>query len=127
MRSEFDTMLLRDNAVPIHIRNFQLLMTEIYKTKWELNPSFMKENFIEKHIPYGLRGCDNLQLPQARTTCNGLDTISYHGCGLWQALPNDVKQSSCLYIFKSRSKIRKGEECKCRLGRPFVAQGGLYS
>ena len=41
MRSDFDTMLLRDNAVPIHIRNLQLLMTEIYKTKWELNPSFM--------------------------------------------------------------------------------------
>ena len=33
MRSGFDTMLLRDNAVPIHIRNLQLLVTEIYKTK----------------------------------------------------------------------------------------------
>ena len=31
MRSDFDTMLLRDNAVTIHIRNLQLLMTEIYK------------------------------------------------------------------------------------------------
>ena len=44
MRSDFDTMLLRDNAVTIHIRNLQLLMTEIYKTKWELNPTFMKLN-----------------------------------------------------------------------------------
>ena len=43
MTSDYDTMLLRDNAVPIHIRNLQLLMTEVYKTKWELNPSFMKE------------------------------------------------------------------------------------
>ena len=33
MRSDFDTMLLRDNAVTIHTRNLQLLMTEIYKTK----------------------------------------------------------------------------------------------
>ena len=63
MTSDFDTMLLRDNAVPIHIRNLQLLVTEIYKTKWELNPSFMKEIFVEKHSPYGLRSCDNLQLP----------------------------------------------------------------
>ena len=38
MTSDYDTMLLRDNAVPIHIRNLQLLMTEVYKTKWELNP-----------------------------------------------------------------------------------------
>ena len=81
MTSDFDTMLLRDNAVPIHIRNLQLLVTEIYKTKWELNPSFMKEIFVEKRSPYGLRSCDNLQLPQARTTCNGLDTISFHFVG----------------------------------------------
>ena len=54
MRSDFDTMLLRDNAVTIHTRNLQLLMTEIYKTKWELNLTFMKEIFVEKHSTYGL-------------------------------------------------------------------------
>ena len=80
MTSDFDTMLVRDNAVPIHVRNLQLLITEIYKTKWELNPSFLKEIFVKKRSPYGLRSCDNLQLPQARTTCNGLDMISFRGC-----------------------------------------------
>ena len=75
MRSDFDTMLLRDNAVPIHIKNLQLLMTEIYKTKWELNPTFMREIFVEKHSTYGLRSCHNLLLPQARTACYGLDDI----------------------------------------------------
>ena len=68
MRSDFDAMLLRDDAVPIRIRNLQFIMTEIYKTKSELNPSFMKEIFVEKQSPYGLRGCHNLLLPQARTT-----------------------------------------------------------
>ena len=52
MRSGFDTKLLRDNVVPIHIRNLQLLMTEIYKTKWERNPTFMKEIFVDKHSVY---------------------------------------------------------------------------
>ena len=127
MVSDFDTMLLRDNAVPIHIRNLQLLVTEIYKTKWELNPSFMKEIFVEKRSPYGLRSCDNLQLPQARTTCNGLDTISFRGCRLWQALPNDIQQSNTLSSFKSRIKLWKGEECNCRICRPFVAQFGFLS
>ena len=58
-RSDFGTMLLRDNAVTIHIRNLQLLMTETYKTKWELNLTFMKEIFVEKHSTYGLRSCHN--------------------------------------------------------------------
>ena len=96
MRSDFDTMLLRDNAVPIHIRNLQLLMTEIYKTKWELNPSFMKEIFVEKHRAYGLRSFHNLLLPQARTTCHGSETTSFLGSRLWQAPPNDMKQSDTL-------------------------------
>ena len=102
MRSDFDTLLLRDNAVPIHIKNLQLLMTEIYKTKWELNPSFMKEIFVEKRSPYGLRSCHNLLLPQARTTCCGLETISFLGSRLWQALPNDMKQSDTLSSFKRK-------------------------
>ena len=138
MRSDFDTMLLRDNAVKIHARNLQLLMTEIYKTKWELNPTFRKEIFVEKHstyglrsghnllLPhYGLRSGHNLLLPQARTTCYGLETISFLGSRLWQALPNDMKHSDTLSTFKRRIKIWKGEECNCRLCRPFVAQVGF--
>ena len=127
MTSDYDTMLLRDNAVPIHIRNLQLLMTEVYKTKWELNPSFMKEIFVEKRSPYGLRGCHDLLLPQMRTTCNGLETISFRGCRLWQALPNDIKQSETLSSFKRRIKVWRGVECNCRLCRPFVAQVGFLN
>ena len=127
MRSDFDAMLLRDIAVPIHIRNLQLLMTEIYKTKWELNTRFMKEIFVEKHSPYGFRGCHNLLLPQARTTCYGLETISFLGCRLWLALPNDIKQSDTLSSLKRKIKIWKGEEWNCRLCRPFVAQVGFFS
>ena len=77
--------------------------------------------------PKGFRSCDNLQLPPARTTCNGLDTISFRGCRLWQALPNDIKQSNTLSSFKSRIKLWKGEECNCRICRPFVAQVGFLS
>ena len=127
MRSDFDTMLLSDNSVPLHIRNLQLLMTEVFKTKLSLNPSFMKDIFAEKQVSYGLRGCHNLSLPQARTTCYGLETISFLGCRLWQALPNDLKQSDTLSSFKRKIKTWRGEECNCRICRPFVAQVGFLS
>ncbi len=127
MRTDFDTMLLRDNSVPLHIRNLQLLMTEVFKTKLSLNPSFMKDIFVEKQVSYGLRGCHNLSLPQARTTCYGLETISFLGCRLWQALPNDLKQSDTLSSFKRKIKAWRGEECNCRICRPFVAQVGFLS
>ena len=127
MTSDYDTMLLKDNAVPIHIRKSQLLMTEVYKTKWELNPCFMKEIFAEKRSPYGLRSCHDLLLPQVRTTCNGLETISFHGCRLWQALPNDIKLSETLSSFKKRIKVWSRVECNFRLCRPFMAQDGFLN
>ena len=126
MKSDFDTMLLKDNAVPIHIRSLQLLMIEIYKTKWELNPTFMKDIFIEKHSTYGLRSCHNLLLPHACTTCYGLETISFLGSRLWQPLPNDMKQSDTLSSFKRIIKSWK-EPSKSRTNKypnPLTATMG---
>ena len=114
MKSDFDTMLLRDNAVTIHIRNLQLLMTEIYKTKWELNPTFMKEIFVEylsnlfvKNSTRNVRELRNtetdLSLP-LRKTKNGQKAISFRGPKLWNELELDLKQATSLATFKKRLK-----------------------
>ena len=39
--------LQKDCAVTIHTKNLQILMTEMYKTRNYLNPSFMQEIFCE--------------------------------------------------------------------------------
>ena len=52
--STFEKLLEMDNSVTVHQRNLQLLMVEIYKTKYNLNPSFMKQIFEEKEMPYNL-------------------------------------------------------------------------
>ena len=44
--SDFETMLEKDNAVTIHVKNLQLLMSEVFKTQHNLNPTFMKEVFV---------------------------------------------------------------------------------
>ena len=103
------------------MRNLQLLMTEICKTKKELNASFMKKIFVGKRSHYGLRSSHNLQLRQVRTSCTGLETISLRGCKSWQAFPNDIKQSETLSSLKKIIKVWKGKECNCRLCGPFLA------
>ena len=40
LRSDFDAMLLRDNAVPIHTRNLQLLIAEIHEIKLGMQSYF---------------------------------------------------------------------------------------
>ena len=49
--STFENLLEMDNSVTVHQRNLQLLMVEIYKKNYNLNPSFMKQIFEEKEIP----------------------------------------------------------------------------
>ena len=84
----------------IHVRNLQLLMTEIYKTKCGLNPPFMKEIFMQRNIGYSLRHGDDAQLPKVRTTSFGVESIAYLGNKLCQILPQEIKQSNSLPIFK---------------------------
>ena len=43
-------LLINDNSVSIRQRNLQLLVTEIYRTKMNINPSFTKEIFLEREI-----------------------------------------------------------------------------
>ena len=54
----------RNNAVSLHQRNLQLLLVEIFKTKENLNPSFMKDIFVERMENYNLRSGNTLQLPK---------------------------------------------------------------
>ena len=125
--SDFDTLLTRDNSVSVHKRNLQLLMTEIYKTKSNITPSFMTEIFIEKNPPYHLRSSNILQMPKARTVRYGLESISFLGCKLWHGISTDIKQSLNISIFKKCIKEWKGDDCNCRLCKTFIAQVGFLN
>ena len=77
--SSFESLLPMDNSVTVHHRNLQLLMIEIYKTRNNLNPSFKKQIFEAKFLPYNLRCSKNLQLPKVKTTSHGINTVRFVG------------------------------------------------
>ena len=77
--SKFEDLLKKAASVTIHQRNLQLLAKEIYKTKHHLNPKFMGEIFVEKNIPYKLRGKNPLSVSIPRTNAFGIMTIRYTG------------------------------------------------
>ena len=61
----------------IHQRNLQLPLMDIYKTRNNLTPSFMKQIFEAKVLPYNLRCSEKLKLPKAKTTDLGIDTVRF--------------------------------------------------
>ncbi len=102
-------------------------MTEIFKTKSNLNPPFMKDIFVERNISYSLRHGTYAQLPKVRTTSFGVQTISYLGNKLWQLLQQEMKQSNTLPIFKRRIKCWNGDKCNCRLCKTYIPQVGFLT
>ena len=71
---------LMQKTVTTHQYNLQLLMTEICKTKHSLNPTFIRDIFTEGNNQYNLRNENHLQLPAAKATTYGLETMEYRGC-----------------------------------------------
>ena len=92
----------------------QIFWDTLYKTKNNLNPSFMRDVFTEKNNHYKLRTENHLQLPMAKTTTYGKENIRYRGCLLWSTLPKEIKDSNTLSEFKQKIKLWDGSSCVCR-------------
>ena len=102
--SSFEELLITDRSVSIHQRNLQLLVTEIYRTRMNLNPCFMKKIFAEREIHYNIRVTSNTYARRPRTTAFGLETLSFQGQNLWRDLPLHIKESGSVQHFKKEIK-----------------------
>ena len=99
-QSTFNALLENDCSVNMHVKNLQILMTELLKTKENLNPTFMKDIFYERSVVYNLRNNNEFLPPRVRTVSYGTETIEYRGQRLWVTLPqqiiNLITRGSCL-------------------------------
>ena len=66
-KATFSELLSKDKSVTIPQRNLQLLVTEIFKTKNELNPKIMEEIFTFKDVDYNLRNNTPLKISNVKT------------------------------------------------------------
>ena len=54
-QTDFGSFLEQWNLVTIHVKNLQFLVTEIYKTRSDTSPPFMKDIFASFEIDFGRR------------------------------------------------------------------------
>ena len=123
-KSTFNELLQKDCGVTIHTKNLQILLTEMYKTKNELNPSFMQEIFRESTARYNFRGNNEFTQPRVRSVTNGTESVRFKGPQLWQTLPSTMRNSETLCQFKIEIKNWYGENFPCKLCRIFVPNLG---
>ena len=123
----FNELLIKDGSVSIHHRNLQKLATEMYKVKNNISPIPVTEIFKENNIQYNLRKKRNWECAKTRTVFYGTETIRFQGPKLWDMVPNHIKESETLLIFKAKIKDWKPYECTCRLCKTFIPELGFIN
>ena len=123
-----EELLTKDGSVSIHHGNIQALATEFYKIKNGLSPELFTEIFArETESHYNLRWCNDFRIPSIRTVYHGIESISFSGHKIWNILPDEIKQQTCLNSFKKSVKKWKSQDCPCRLCRFYVNCVGFLS
>ena len=123
--SHFEELLRKDSAVTVHEKNLQILATELFKTKNDLNPPFMKDIFIENNSSYSMRSGDSFERRSVKTVKYGTECLSFRGARLWQKIPPEIKSCSSLLQFKSTIKTWTDRTCECRLCKTYIPNLGF--
>ena len=77
--SSFQLLLARSNSFTIHVKNLHTLMTEIYMSLNNMNPSIVWEFHEKKHVAYDIRKKNLCKLPKAYKTSFGVESLSFRG------------------------------------------------
>ena len=120
-QSSFNELLEKDGSVSIHIRNIQILATEMFKISKGLSPPIMENIFkIREESHYNLRQNSQFSRPLVRSVYHGTESISYLGPKIWDILPDSYKGINTLGAFKSKIKLWKPSNCPCRFCRVYI-------
>ena len=112
-----------DKSVTIHQRYLQYLFIEICKVKKAISATIMNEifQFFENTV-YELRIGVHLPSKNSRTVFFGIESIMNLGGKLWNMVPQNIKSSEVLSVFKSKIKYCTPNHCLSRICKTYISQ-----
>ena len=124
--STFSDLLRKDDSVTIHERNIQALALEIFKTKNDCNPGFMKTIFSPVQHNFNTRN-QCLTRPIPRTVTYGLESFGYRANEIWNSLPKDIQTAKDNKTFKSLLSRNTHKLCSCNLCKTYIPNVGYVT
>lgn len=103
--STYNELLAKGNHKSMSVLLMHSIATEVYKSLNGLSPDYMVNMFTRNNHDYNMRNRQGLIQPSFSTIKYGYSTFSYLGAKIWNRLPNDVKESSSLSVFKNRLSL----------------------
>ena len=90
-----------------------------------ISPPLLNEVFVSRQCNYELRGNNFLERRRAKSVRYGTESISSLAPKIWKILPNEIKDSDTLQVFKVKIKKWIPVECPCRLCKIYLPQVGF--
>ena len=109
--SNYEKLLSKLNDVTMETKRHQSLAIEIFKTRENLNLSFMKDIF--SYSPYPTHKNENLFIQERKTVRFGENSLKSLGPQIWNSIPDTIRSTKVLSVFKKLIKEWVGMECKC--------------
>ena len=72
-----------------------------------------------------VNGNNFLERRSVKSVKYGTESISFLALKIWEILPNEIKDSDTLQIFKAKIKKWVPVECPCRLCKVYLPQVGF--
>ena len=107
--STFAQLLEKDSSVSIHIRNLQILATEIFKARNNLSPPIVQNIFRTTEPAYSLRRDTIFESRRIQTQRYGIESLTNLGPKIWSQVPNEIKESASFTFFKNKIKNLRGK------------------
>ena len=123
--STFERLLTKDESVAMHDRNMQRLVIEMYKVKHNIFPCPIAEFVTKRNMHYKIRGESDFERKRYNNVLCGAETLRILCPKIWDLVPNDIKLSTSLSIFKSRIKKWSIIRCPCRLCKDYIPNLGF--
>ena len=97
----------------MEIKRLRKLALEIFKTLNNLNPNFIKDVF--NFSPYSTHRKHNIFVHSRNTPIYDERSLRALGPHTWNSLPENIKSSTSIIIFKVFFKNWLRPKCKCKL------------
>ena len=96
--------MLKKSSVSIHVRNLQVLATEMYKVSNELLKPIMKDITPINKNTHTLRHNSQFSRCLLKTLYDGTKSISNYGPNMGDLVSNSLKEIDSLEVFKQAIK-----------------------
>ena len=110
--SDYKDLLDVTKNSTMEIRRLRTLALEIFKTVNNLNPDFMKDIFY--YSPYNTHRKYDIFVYSRDTSSFGDKSLRALGPHIWNSLPESIKSTDSISIFKSFIKNWSSPKCECK-------------